>query len=95
VWWDVTGPSKDSPHPISLLRHWATIQQAHTELPEDGASEAPKHIGLNKCANTLVFYAFVGFLFAMFQIAKKKGLFMLFLLSYILFSSSEILPPPH
>jgi hypothetical protein len=36
-----------SPHPTSLLRHWATIQHAHTELPEDGAYEAPKHVGVN------------------------------------------------
>jgi hypothetical protein len=25
----------------------ATIQQAHTKLPEDGASEAPKHVRVN------------------------------------------------
>jgi hypothetical protein len=43
--------------------NWATIQQAHAELPEDGASEAPKHVGVNECANTLVFDAFVGLLF--------------------------------
>jgi hypothetical protein len=26
-----------SPHPVLLSRRWATTQQAHTELPEDGA----------------------------------------------------------
>jgi hypothetical protein len=52
-----------SPHPITLLRHWATIQQAHTEIPENGASETSKHVGVNECANTLVFEAFVGHLF--------------------------------
>jgi hypothetical protein len=31
----------------ATLGHWAKIQQAHTELPEDGASEAPKHVGVN------------------------------------------------
>jgi hypothetical protein len=36
-----------SPRAISLLRHWATIQQAHAELPENGAYEAPKHVGVN------------------------------------------------
>jgi hypothetical protein len=25
----------------------ATVQQAHAELPEDGACEAPKHVGVN------------------------------------------------
>jgi hypothetical protein len=30
-----------------MSRQWATIQQAHTELPEDGASEAPKHVRVN------------------------------------------------
>jgi hypothetical protein len=42
------------------LGHWATIQQAYTKLPEDGASEAPKHVGVNRCA---IFDAFVGLLF--------------------------------
>jgi hypothetical protein len=39
---------------ISILIHsyifrpnWATIQQAHTELPEDGAYETPKHVRVN------------------------------------------------
>jgi hypothetical protein len=44
-----------SPHPIPLLWDSATIQQAHTELPEDGTSDAPKHVGVRKCANTLTF----------------------------------------
>jgi hypothetical protein len=30
-----------------LSRYWATIQQAHTELHEDGAYEAPKHVAVN------------------------------------------------
>jgi hypothetical protein len=29
------------------LRDWATIQQAHIKLPEDGAWEAPKPVGVN------------------------------------------------
>jgi hypothetical protein len=55
--WDVTGRrilgtttqtvTIYSPHPISLLRHWATIQEAHAELPGDGAHEVPKHVGVN------------------------------------------------
>jgi hypothetical protein len=36
-----------SSHTIPLSQHWATIQQAHTEFPEGGASEAPKHVGVN------------------------------------------------
>jgi hypothetical protein len=38
-----------SPHPNSLLRHLATIQQAqaHTELLEDGAYETPKNVEVN------------------------------------------------
>jgi uncharacterized membrane protein YecN with MAPEG domain len=34
-----------SPHPVPLSWHWATIQQIHIELPEDGAYDAPKHVG--------------------------------------------------
>jgi hypothetical protein len=29
-----------------MLLNWAKIYQAHTELPEDGASDAPKHVGV-------------------------------------------------
>jgi hypothetical protein len=29
-----------------LLPNWATIQQARTELPKDGAWEALKHVGV-------------------------------------------------
>jgi hypothetical protein len=32
---------------ISLSRHWATSPQVHTEIPEDGASEALKNVGVN------------------------------------------------
>jgi hypothetical protein len=59
LWWDVTGrwmririlrpvtSHHTDCHNIQPLSwHCATIQQAHPELPEDGASDAPKHVGV-------------------------------------------------